>query len=469
MAYFSLGFFFKLCEYIKARKPVPEPEARHFSRQIVSAVSYLHSKGIVHRDIKCKNILLTGEGDTFGNYQHMSAKLIDFGLSNFCRDDTLHSTFCFPEDHEVLTNRGFMDLDEWTRNRSDPTLLLAGYNAQTKQIVFERPLKEFVLPAETRRLVEFGSLEEGLSYAVTQDHEVFVRRGGNSEKEPKRVEAALLLSTLTQEVVAHITAASNGVRQNSRSACDYYSAEFLQTYGFARMQVSKSFDEFVWTLDASQLRNVVQGLQKACAGLQGELRTSCPRFRDELVRVLMLAGYSAAFSTDATLRCFRVVYSESSESSSCSVPSLVRTVDVTGRVWCFSMPSGLLWIRRAVKDASGLVTHASRAIVTGNCGTPAYAAPEMILAQAYNGPEVDVWSLGVCLYLMVVGDFPFPNVSSIIQGTFVPPPTLSPALQDLLVRMFNKVRKEGVVKCFFNSHVLFFLFFLGPNSSYYSF
>lgn len=41
------------------------------------------------------------------------------------------------------------------------------------------------------------------------------------------------------------------------------------------------------------------------------------------------------------------------------------------------------------------------------CGTLAYAAPEMILAKKYLGPEVDIWSLGVLLFAMVAGRFPF--------------------------------------------------------------
>lgn len=40
------------------------------------------------------------------------------------------------------------------------------------------------------------------------------------------------------------------------------------------------------------------------------------------------------------------------------------------------------------------------------CGTPAYAAPEMLLGVQYMGPEVDVWSMGVVLYSLVTGKVP---------------------------------------------------------------
>jgi len=59
------------------------------------------------------------------------------------------------------------------------------------------------------------------------------------------------------------------------------------------------------------------------------------------------------------------------------------------------------------------------------CGTPAFSAPEIILGRKYEGPQIDVWSMGVVLYCMVTGKFPFSTVSEVIQGDFQDPPNVS--------------------------------------------
>ncbi|MBX9702835.1 MAG: protein kinase, partial [Silvanigrellaceae bacterium] len=57
----------------------------------------------------------------------------------------------------------------------------------------------------------------------------------------------------------------------------------------------------------------------------------------------------------------------------------------------------------------------SRSFVRGttslcdDLGSLHYAAPELWMAIPYEGPEVDVWALGVCFYLMTTGFFPFPG------------------------------------------------------------
>ena len=76
-----------------------------------------------------------------------------------------------------------------------------------------------------------------------------------------------------------------------------------------------------------------------------------------------------------------------------------------------------------------------------SCGSPNYAAPEVISGKLYAGPEVDVWSCGVILYVMLCGRLPFdddfiPNLFKKINGgIYTIPNFLSPGAKSLLGRM----------------------------------
>ncbi|CAB4401086.1 uncharacterized protein OCT59_001926 [Rhizophagus irregularis] len=76
-----------------------------------------------------------------------------------------------------------------------------------------------------------------------------------------------------------------------------------------------------------------------------------------------------------------------------------------------------------------------------SCGSPNYAAPEVISGRLYAGPEVDVWSCGVILYVMLCGRLPFDDeyiptlFKKINGGIYTLPPFLSPEAKSLLSSM----------------------------------
>ncbi|MCJ1270523.1 Protein kinase [Lobaria immixta] len=78
-----------------------------------------------------------------------------------------------------------------------------------------------------------------------------------------------------------------------------------------------------------------------------------------------------------------------------------------------------------------------------SCGSPNYAAPEVISGKLYAGPEVDVWSCGVILYVLLVGRLPFDDefiptlFKKISSGNYTTPHYLSAGAKNIIHKMLK--------------------------------
>ncbi|CAM9123030.1 unnamed protein product, partial [Ectocarpus fasciculatus] len=88
-------------------------------------------------------------------------------------------------------------------------------------------------------------------------------------------------------------------------------------------------------------------------------------------------------------------------------------------------------------------THEGGKLLSTACGSPCYAAPEMIAGHKYFGPLADIWSIGVILFALVCGYLPFedPNTSAlykkILSGEYKPARWLSSEVKDLIRKILE--------------------------------
>jgi tetratricopeptide (TPR) repeat protein len=440
----------------------------------------------------------------------------------------LANCYCVPEEHEILTNRGFLDLDAYEAAvAADPTLLVASYNVDAKALVFEAPNKLVQFAAATRELVELSDADEmvnvwsadsdshgiaqcgqsnGVSMLVTKEHDVFAHVD-ESGTYAKHKAGDLLKSDAKYNVVRQLAVAEAGVQcEIVPDFCDELGlrtaeqrALFYEIYGFwlrdgtlrwhsrsqqfvvtfsqvneadnAWLEASlttlevpyiksdpslvgqvtisiqsdawnrffaaeykhkynqtadegrvfdtvstadgsymqpegitsaKWFAYWVWRLGAASLRRVLAGLCRGDGDSKNRcIWTSSARFRDEIQRVCLMAGYTAHFrcAHKAAVPNWAVFFAESDGSPSgemASKPNLskargeIRERKYTGRVWCFNMPSGFIWVRRVFKDEHGVVTKASRPLITGNCMKLDFKAAVPLYEELIKMPDFQV-------------------------------------------------------------------------------
>lgn len=85
-----------------------------------------------------------------------------------------------------------------------------------------------------------------------------------------------------------------------------------------------------------------------------------------------------------------------------------------------------------------------------SCGTPHYAAPEVVAGGEYNGPPADIWSCGVILFALLNGHVPFDDddpmmiLEKVKIGKYIMPMSMSPEAQDLVHRILNVNPEERI-------------------------
>ncbi|KAK3099608.1 hypothetical protein FSP39_006997 [Pinctada imbricata] len=107
----EMGHNGELNRYLRANcKVLTESEAQHFMKQIVEGMLYLHSHGILHRDLTLANLLLT---------KTMDVKIADFGLATqLVVPDEKHFTMCGTPNYispEIATRSAHgLEADVWS-------------------------------------------------------------------------------------------------------------------------------------------------------------------------------------------------------------------------------------------------------------------------------------------------------------------------------------------------------------------
>ena len=82
-------------------------------------------------------------------------------------------------------------------------------------------------------------------------------------------------------------------------------------------------------------------------------------------------------------------------------------------------------------------------MLSSPCGSPCYAAPEMLNGNKYQAPQIDIWSCGITLYAMLCGFLPFDDdnndilYNKICEGKFFIPNDISYEACDLIKRILN--------------------------------
>ncbi|XP_035274248.1 serine/threonine-protein kinase PLK4 isoform X2 [Anguilla anguilla] len=180
----------EMSRYLKDRKkPFSEDEARHFMHQIVKGMLYLHTHGIMHRDLTLSNLLLTSS---------MNVKIADFGLATQLKlPSEKHFTMCGTPNYispEVATHSAHgLESDVWALGCMFYAFLTGRppFDTDTVKNTLSRVvLGEYDMPAHASRHAQDlihqllrRNPADRPSLAAVLDHPFMTNRGGGGARD----------------------------------------------------------------------------------------------------------------------------------------------------------------------------------------------------------------------------------------------------------------------------------------------
>ncbi|KAJ8388285.1 hypothetical protein AAFF_G00135460 [Aldrovandia affinis] len=216
----------EMSRYLKDRKkPFTEDEARHFMDQIVKGMLYLHTHGIMHRDLTLSNLLLTNS---------MHIKIADFGLATQLKlPNEKHFTMCGTPNYispEVATRSAHgLESDVWSLGCMFYAFLTGRppFDTDTvKNTLSKVVLGEYEMPAHVSRQAQdliYQLLRRNPadrpSLAAVLDHPFMVSRGGGRGREGAVATASTTVEGSVDSGIATIaTVSSSGGSRLYRKA-----------------------------------------------------------------------------------------------------------------------------------------------------------------------------------------------------------------------------------------------------------
>ncbi|TMS02202.1 Serine/threonine-protein kinase MARK2, partial [Larimichthys crocea] len=430
MEYASGGEVF---DYLVAHGRMKEKEARAKFRQIVSAVQYCHQKCIVHRDLKAENLLLDAD---------MNIKIADFGFSNEFTLGNKLDTFCGSPPYaapELFQGKKYdgPEVDVWSLGVILYTLqqimrdrwMNVGYEEEELKPYIE-PQPDYKDPRRTDIMLQMGFSQEEIQDSLV------------NQKYNDVMAAYLLLDYRNSELdegcikprpgsdVSNINApspphkvqrsvSSNQKPQNRRATDQGSSYSKRGGQGDNRTAAEDSgrkgsSGSSTTKVPASPLVSSDRK-KSATPSTNSILSTGTGRSRNSPLTERATLGQGIQNGKDRSGLVFRESFNYRKQAA---ITSFDRGRIVSAVQYCHQkcIVHRDLKAENLLLDADMNIKIAdfgfSNEFTLGNkldtfCGSPPYAAPELFQGKKYDGPEVDVWSLGVILYTLVSGSLPF--------------------------------------------------------------